>query len=176
MKDSVDTRYALALFMVAKEDQKIDKYQQEIKTIKLTLNENRDLFHLLKSEFLLIEKRYQVVDNVFKDMSAATKNFLKILMKNHRLNSYLTIFNSFNTLCNEENHVLEGIVYSTNPLDEERIHELEEALKNKNKVAVELSNRIDSSLIGGIKVVIDNHIYDYSIQNELTSMRNQLKV
>ncbi|MCQ2794718.1 MAG: F0F1 ATP synthase subunit delta [Bacilli bacterium] len=176
MKDSLDVRYALALFTVAKEDKQIKKYQSEMKAIKLTLDENQALLNLFKSEFLSLEKRYQVVDKVFKKNSVAVKNFLKILIKNHRLNTYETIFHRFNTLCNEENHVLEGIVYSVDKLEEKKIHELEKALKAKNKVDVELTNRIDPSLIGGIKVVINNHIYDYSIQNELMSMRNQLKV
>ena len=176
MKDSVDTRYALALFTVAKEDNQIKKYQSELKEIKSALNENEALLNLLKSEFLTSKKRYQVVDKVFDKKSLAVKNFLKILIKNHRLNSYEAIFSRFNSMCNEESHVLEGIVYSTDKLEENKIHELEEALKIKNKVDVELTNRIDPSLIGGIKVVINNHIYDYSIQSELMSMKSQLKI
>lgn len=175
MKDSVDMRYASALFTVAKDDRQIDKYQKEMKEVKLVLDENAVLLHLLKSEFLAIDKRYQSVDKVFKDKSLAVKNFLKILLKNHRLNSYSTIFARFNSLCNEEKHVLEGIVYSTVKLKEQQIKELESALKAKHHVGIELTNRIDPSLIGGIKVVIDNHIYDYSIQNELLNMRSQLK-
>ena len=118
MKDSVDTRYALALFIVAKEDKQIKKYQSEIKEVKLALNENVALLNLFKSEFLTVEKRYQVIDKVFKKHSLAIKNFLKILIKNHRLNSYQSIFTHFNSLCNEENHVLEGIVYSVDKLEE----------------------------------------------------------
>lgn len=176
MKDSVDMRYALALFTVAKEDNQIKKYQSEIKEVKLVLDENNALLNLFKSEFLSCDKRYQVVDKVFKKNSLAVKNFLKILIKNHRLNSYNEIFARFNSLCNEENHVLEGIVYSVDKLDVDKMHELEEALKTKNKVDVELTNRIDPSLIGGIKVVINNHIYDYSIQSELINMKSQLKI
>lgn len=176
MKDSLDVRYALAMFTVAKEDNQIKKYQSELKAIKSVLDTNKELLNLFKSEFLSSEKRYQVVDKVFKQNSLAVKNFLKILIKNHRLNAYETIFHRFNTLCNEENHVLEGIIYSVNKLEENKIHEIEAALKIKNKVDVELINRIDPNLIGGIKVVIDNHIYDYSIQNELMNMKNQLKI
>ena len=176
MKDSVDTRYALALLTVAKEDNQIKTYQSELKQIKLMLSENEALLNLFKSEFLSIEERYQAVDKIFEEMSVAIRNFIKILIKNHRLNSYNLIFNRFNTFCNEENHVLEGIVYSTVKLDESKIHELEDALKKKNRVDVELTNRIDPSLIGGIKVVINNHIYDYSIQSELMNMKSQLKV
>jgi len=176
MKDSVDMRYALALFSIAKEDNELVKYQTEIKQISILLTNNKELLELLKSEFLDINKRYAIVDKVFKIYSKVTVNFIKVLMQNHRIASYKSIFDSFNTLVNEENNVLEGIVYSTVKLSTEKIKELEEALKIKNHVNVELTNRIDPSLIGGIKVVINNHIYDYSIQNEINSMRSQLKM
>jgi len=176
MKDSVDMRYALALFSIAKEDKALVKYQTEIKQISILLTNNKELLELLKSEFLDIKKRYAIVDKVFKIYSKVTVNFIKVLIQNHRISSYKSIFESFNTLVNEENNVLEGIVYSTVKLTDEKIKELEEALKNKNHVNVELTNRIDPSLIGGIKVVISNHIYDYSIQNEINSMRSQLKM
>lgn len=176
MKDSVDMRYALALFSVAKEDNQINKYQNEIKQINLLLTKNVELFELLKSEFLELKVRYDVVDKLFKIYSKPVVNFLKILIQNHRLNSYQIIFQSFNTLCNQENNVLEGIIYSTEKLDNKKINEIEEALAKKNDVKVELTNRIDPSLIGGIKVVIDNHTYDYSIQNEINSLMSQLKM
>lgn len=175
MKDSVDTRYALALFAVAKEDKAISKYQLEIKRLKTLLSENVELFNLLKSEFLPVNKRYEVIDTIFKGYSRAVINFLKILLQNHRLNSYLTIFMAFNSLCNEERHVLEGIVYSTSKLSDRQMQDLEKALSKKNRVDVELINRIDPSLIGGIKVVINNHVYDYSMQNEIETMRSRLK-
>ncbi len=176
MRDSVDMRYALALFSVAKEDNQVIKYQNEVKQLNLLLTNNKELFELLKSEFLELKVRYEVVDKLFKIYSKPVINFLKILIQNHRINSYQIIFNSFNSLCNEENNVLEGIIYSTEKLAKEKINEIEDALKKKNNVKVELTNRIDPSLIGGIKVVIDNHIYDYSIQNEINSLMSQLKM
>lgn len=176
MKDSVDMRYALALFSIAKEDNELIKYQTEIKQINILLTNNKELLELLKSEFLELKVRYSIVDKIFKLYSKVIVNFLKVLIQNHRINSYQSIFNAFSSLVNEENNVLEGIVYSTTPLEENKIIELQEALKHKNKVNVELTNRIDPSLIGGIKVVINNHIYDYSIQNEINSLRNQLKM
>ena len=175
MKDSLDTRYALALFTIAKEDNSVIKYQEEIKKIKQLFN-NRELFSILKSEFINRNERYLLVDKIFKTYSNAVRNFIKILIKNHRLNAYQTIFATFNSLCNEERNVLEGIIYSTETLEEKKIIEIEKALSKKNKLKVELTNRIDPSLIGGVKVVINNHVYDYSIANEINSLRSELKI
>lgn len=169
-------RYALALFNIAKEDNKINLYQKEIKEIKEILLSNVELVNLLKSEFIDINERYKTVNTIFKKYSLIIKNFIKVLIYNHRINNYLTIFNSFNTLCNEANHVLEGIIYSTYQLDKKDIKQIETGLGNKMKVEVELTNKIDASLIGGIKVVINNHVYDYSIANEMNMMKRKLSV
>ena len=97
------------------------------------------------------------------------KNSKKMLTKNIKTASKRNSITTGDKMKSKRNSI-------TNKLEENKIHEIEAALKIKNKVDVELINRIDPSLIGGIKVVIDNHIYDYSIQNELMSMKSQLKV
>ena len=50
---------------------------------------------------------------------------------------------------------------------EKKISALEE-----NKV--ELRNQIDKSLIGGVKVVIGDHIYDDSIKHHLDELKTNL--
>lgn len=174
MNDSIDNRYALALFSLAKEDNKVNEYQIEIKNINKIFNENVDFLNLLKSEFVSVNKRYEVIDKVLSNYSSTSKNFIKILIQNHRLNNYKSIFTSFNSLCNEENNVMEGIIYSTEVLSEDKINTIAMALSKKNNNRVELINKIDKGLIGGVKVVINNHIYDYSINSELNNMRLKL--
>jgi len=174
MKDSVYSRYALALFSIAKEDNKINEYQNEMKEISTLFNDNIDFFNLLKSEFVTLVKRCRLVDETFSSYSKVVRNFLKVLIQNHRLNDFSKIFISFNSMCNEENHVLEGIVYSVESLSKEKINELETALTKKHKEKVELTNKINPSLIGGIKIVLNNSVYDYSIQNELDTLKSRL--
>lgn len=176
MKDSLDSRYASALFSLAKDEKKVSLYQSKMKELYLLFNDEKELVHLLTSAFIALDERYKVVDRLLKSYPPALMNFVKVLMKNHRLNHYQSIFKAFNSLCNEEKHVLEGIIYSTDKLDVKIIKEIESALKNKERVAVELTNRIDPSLIGGVKVVINNRVYDYSIASELSAMRSALKV
>lgn len=171
MKDSLDNRYSQALFSLAKEENKVLDYQKEMKDLNKLFIENEEFFKLLKSEFISLTKRFDVIDNILKVYSLTIKNFLKVLIQNHRLNAFNSIFSSFNSLCNDENNVMEGIIYSTIKLEEEKIHQIEDALSKKNNVRVELINKIDTALIGGVKVAINNHVYDYSISSELSNMR-----
>ena len=47
-------------------------------------------------------------------------------------------------------------------------------MTNKEGSEIELHVKIDPSLIGGVKVVINNHIYDGSVKNKLSEMKQSL--
>ena len=91
------------------------------------------------------------------------------------LNILKRIAKEFVEISNEELNVLEGIVYSTIPLTEKEIKKLEDACKSKLSQDVELKNKIDPSLIGGVKIAISDHVFDGSIKGKLESLKLNLK-
>ena len=78
-------------------------------------------------------------------------------------------------MINEELNIDEGYVYSTEPLDASQIAKIEDAVGKKLGHKVELKNNIDSRLIGGVRVVINDHVYDGSIKFKLETLKNNLK-
>jgi len=67
-----------------------------------------------------------------------------------------------------------GIVYSVYPLKEDLLSDLQNALSHKHGCDIRLVNKIDTSLIQGIKVEIDNFVVDGSTKAKLSSMKEQL--
>jgi F0F1-type ATP synthase, delta subunit (mitochondrial oligomycin sensitivity protein) len=67
-----------------------------------------------------------------------------------------------------------GIVYSVYSLDEKLLQELEQVLSERFQTLVSLENKIDTSLIQGIKVEIDNFVIDDSIKVKLASLKEEL--
>ena len=90
---------------------------------------------------------------------------------NHRANLLIDIFDDFISLVNEERGVLEGLVYSTEKLTEKQLNKLNETISKVESRPTELKNIIDPSLIGGVKVVINDHIYDGSIKHNVEKMK-----
>ena len=68
----------------------------------------------------------------------------------------------------------EGLIYSAFPLNKETINKIKTKISQIEKMDVELISRIDPSLIGGVKVVINSHVYDGSIKNQLEKMQIDL--
>ena len=168
------SRYSTALFSLKKDEDQLIDSQMEIKELLKVLKQNPDFLLLLDSSYKEFEEKEKIVDEVFKSVDEEIKNFIKIIVRNHRSKYLIEIFEEFNSLVNEYRGVLEGLVYSTEPLSEKELDKLNKKISEVENIPTELKNIIDPQLIGGVKVVINDHIYDGSIKHHLENMRNTL--
>jgi len=173
--ESVQEKYASALFSLAKEQNKVEKYQQEAGEIYLSFHENEGVVHLLASYFITEKEKDQVIDKVFGSIDLPDLlSFIKVICANSRAYLLLSILRTFNKKCNEYFHISEGIVYSANKLTAEEIEDIEKAISVNLSAKVRLTNEIDKSLIGGIKVIVGGKVFDKSIKSTLEGMRKAL--
>lgn len=172
--NDVSARYGLALFSIAKEENKISSLQEEIKILIAVLKENSEFINVLGSSFLTKEERIEMVNQTLKGFDENIISLINIVIENNRTNYLLDILYSFNSYCNEYFGVDEGYIYSAFKLDEQKIEQIEQKISSIENKKVELKNQIDPSLIGGVKIVIHDHIYDGSIKNKIENMKNDL--
>ena len=170
----ITLRYATALFSLKKDENQLIDSQKEIKELIKILRENPDFLMLLDSSYKEFEEKEEIIDKVFKDLDEDTKSLIKIVTRNHRALYLIDIFEGFNSLVNEYRGVLEGLVYSTEPLSESALNKLNQKISEVEKRQTELRNIIDPTLIGGVKVVINDHIYDGSIKHHIENMKLSL--
>ena len=168
------SRYSTALFSLKRDENKLLESQLEIKELIKVLRENPDFLTLLDSSYKEFKEKEEIIDNVFKSLDEETRSFIKIVTRNHRAMFLIEIFEEFNSLVNEYRGVLEGLVYSTEPLKESDLNRLNQKISEIEKRPTELRNIIDPTLIGGVKVVINDHIYDGSIKHHIENMKLSL--
>ena len=124
----ITSRYAEALYSLKKDENSLESSQKEIKELIKVLKENPDFLVLLTSSYKEFEEKEQIIDKVFIGVDEEIKTLIKIVVKNHR-GQYLTeIFENYNSLVNEYRGVLEGLVYSTEPLSESQLAKLNSAI------------------------------------------------
>ena len=167
----ITSRYAEALYSLKKDENSLESSQKEIKELIKVLKENPDFLVVLNSSYKEFEEKEQIIDNVFVGVDEEIKTLIKIVVKNHRGHYLTEIFENYNSLVNEYRGVIEGLVYSTEPLSESQLAKLNSAIGKIETRPVELKNIIDPSLIGGVKVVINDHIYDGSIKRHINDMK-----
>lgn len=168
-------RYSTALYSLAVENNKVECWQKEIKELMNLIKENPDFLNLLSSNFLSLEKRKEILSSLVVFDDAEINSFLNIILDNNRINFLNDILESFNSLCNKHLGILEGIVFSVEKLSDEQINSLELVISKKESIKIELKNIIDKSLIGGIKVLINDHVYDNSIKLHLQKLKSTLR-
>lgn len=174
--NEVASRYSLALYSLAIEKEKVLLWQEEVKEIMRAFNENADFISVLGSEFLSISERQNILQKTLKGADEEIISLLKIVISNHRSNEIINILLAFNTLCNEYQGIIEGYLYSSIRLDESTIKKIEKKISDVEHQKVELHNLIDPTLIGGIKVVIHDRVYDGSIKHHLEMMKKDLLI
>ena len=172
--NEVALRYAESLYSLAIDVDKVLIYQQEVKTLKKLIADNKEFLTVLASDFITQEEKEKIIDKTFVGFSIDIVSLLKVICKHHRVNELINILSTFNSLANQYRNVKEGRIYSVTKIDEDTLKRIEKEISKLENVEVELTPFIDPSLIGGVKVVINDHIYDDSISYHLQEMKNKL--
>lgn len=165
------SRYAQALFSLKRDSNQVEEAQKEVRELVKIIKDNRAFLNLLNAPFIEKEERIKMVDKVFISIDEEIKNLIKVVVENNRALYLLQIFEDFNSFANEYRGVKEGLVYSAMEISEKEINKITIAISEIEKCPIELKNIIDPSLIGGVKVVINDHIYDGTIKHHIENMK-----
>lgn len=175
-REVVGKRYAVALFELAKDHQKIDSIEQELLVVKDILSGDNDLEMFLHHPKVATEKKKAFIQEVFSSqLSDVVLNTLLLLIDRKREGMIPSMVEQYISLANQERGIADAVVYSVNPLSEEEKTALTETFaKRLDKKTLRIDNKIDSELIGGIKLVVENRVFDGSVLNKLNRIKKQL--
>lgn len=171
----ISSRYAESLFELAKDEGTIETYCQDMVKVQEVFSSDSSFVQFFSHVAIEDEIKINLLDKSFHgQISEYVLNFLKLLVKKRRIRHILDICKHFQSLCNDYFGIKVGKVYSAYQLTEEEINKIENAISTKESKKIQLKLVIDETLIGGIKVEIDNHIYDDSLSSKLESLKNEL--
>ena len=171
MINIIADRYAQALFEVGEETQTTSELYQELSELVDILNENKDLYNFLKSPLIGREDKKNVMQNIFKNqLSDNMNNFLKVVIDKDRISTIEYMKQSYKSLLNEKNNILEGTAITAVKLTEKEIKDLEKNLSIKYNKNVTLNNIVDETILGGVLVKLGNEEIDGT---GLSKMKNQ---
>ena len=174
--ESVVSKYAAAIVSIAKEEKKCREYKDAFISLLATFREHPEVSKYLESYFVSDTEKFKVIDTLTsKYKSENLTNFVKLITKKHLIFKFKDIVKEITKLLNEELDIDEGFVYSTQELSKEQLSRVEKAIEGRLGHKVELKNLIDERLIGGVKVVIHDHVFDGSIKYKLETLQNNLK-
>ena len=166
--------YAESLFEVAKANGNLDEVHEQLDEIADALDSDRDLqVFFFSPYFSSSEKR----DGIGKAISGAEDelvNFLELLAEKHRMPALFRIRRRFDELWAKENERLAVTVTSAIDLDESVIKEIGSEIERKTGKTIDLSSKVDDSIIGGLVLQVGNRVFDASIRHRLDKLRKEV--
>jgi len=113
------------------------------------------------------------VQSPLKDSSQA-RNFVHMLVDNHRLPLMNEIAVQFDELKNAREGAADALIVSAFPLEGDQLNDLVASLERKFQRKLKPTVEIDPSLIGGVRVTVGDEVLDTSVRARLASMQTAL--
>jgi F-type H+-transporting ATPase subunit delta len=166
--------YARSLFEVAEERDKVDLVRDELGQFADALAESREFELFFFSPYFSTEEKKQGLDKAVEGADEVVRNFLGVLIENHRMPALMRIRREYDRLWREVNRLLPVQVTSAVELDEAVTRQIGEEIGRQTGRKVELSSNVDPDVLGGIVLRVGNSILDASIRTRLERLRKQV--
>lgn len=164
--------YAEAFLAYSQADQA--KGLAELLLIKDAMDQSADLKKFFWAMQIQIQPKFEVLAKVFGDkVSESTLRFIRFLLQKRKINYLLEIADQAQTLYYHQKTALCTVI-SVFPLAQENINAITQALAKRLGKQIQIKQKIDPSLLGGIKVVVDNYVFDGSLKRRLSDLKERL--
>lgn len=168
--------YGDALFDLAMEEGRCEAFLEEVRTVQQVLKENPEVEALICHPGIDSSEKQAFVEKCFKgNVSDDMTGFLLILVKKGRFQERDAIFAYFISRVKEYQKIGVAEVLAPMELAGEQKSKIEKKLlETTDYEKMEITYRVDTSLIGGLVIRIGDRVVDTSVKNRLTELRMQL--
>ena len=163
--------YAEALFSLAREERKEQQVYEELNQAADLMLQNPGFSTLLDVPTLRTEERIEVLRKVIGDAPGITENFLCLLVEKHRFGRLSEIREAYNKQYHEAFGIAEVFVTSAVPLDDAQRSALKAKLQKKLGKTIQLRERVDQTLVGGMVIQYGDTRMDNSLRTRMRQFK-----
>jgi F-type H+-transporting ATPase subunit delta len=170
-------RYATALFELALESKAVDQVQSDLNAFDALVASSADLGRLVRSPAFSAEEQAKALSAVLDKagLTGIAANFLKVVATNRRLFAVRDMIKAFNALIAQHKGEVTAQVTVAETLNDARMNEIRDALKQVTGKDVKVDVTVDPSIIGGLKVKLGSRMVDASLRTKLNSIKFAMK-
>lgn len=176
MAKLVSATYGDALLELAREQNQIDSFAEEVKVILDVLGQNPDFSKIMIHPKVGKDEKLQMISDVFNGrVSGELAGFLRLVVEKERYREVEAILRYFLDCVKAEKGIGVAFVRSAVPLKDEQKKQIEQRLLETTKYKqMEMHFSQDESLIGGLVIRIGDKVVDSSIKAKLNELTKQL--
>lgn len=172
----VSRRYAKALVEIVRQDGKLDEIRSELKQIADVIGREPGLCNFLCNPAVNFTAKADVLNAVASKLAISDlmTKFLNLLLEKDRLRFLETVLFFYEELSYEIQNRIKVKVVSASPLPDSRREEVIRKLSEITGKQVELILETDPDLIGGLAAQVGSTIYDGTLRNQLSRVKEEI--
>ena len=168
--------YGQALYDLAKSENLSEAIWQELHTLNHCFTmEEPDFIKLLSAPSLSKQERCQILDDSFRGkIQPYLLNFLKILTEKGYMRHFSDCCDAFTAHYDQDNGILRVDAVSAVALTAEQSDKLTRKLSRITGKKIDLKNRIEGAVLGGMRLDYDGQRLDDTVSHRLDAIRDLL--
>ncbi len=177
ISSGVASRYATAVFELAKEAKKLPAIESDVTALADALETSSDFANLISSPVYSRSEQGDAVAAIAKalGLNTITAGTLGLMAQNRRLFILPQLIDAVRALIAEEKGEITAEVVSAKKMTKAQEIKLASALKAAVGKTVKINATVDDALIGGLVVKVGSVMIDSSIASKLSNLQNTMK-
>jgi len=169
-------RYAYALLIAATKAGELDRVEAEVQSLRDLFARTPQLVKFLMQPLVPFSEKERLLRQRLEGrLSPVTLHFLLTVVKHKRAEAFEHIARVFEELVREYRGEVVAEVTSAVPLtDHERAITLQRLQEITGKKVL-LRERVDPSIVGGMRIIVGNKLLDLSLRGHLERIRERLR-
>ncbi len=168
--------YAEGLYSLAKEEGLTGVILEQLKALNEGFKQEPEFIKILAAPNLPKQERISILDESFRGrVEPYVLNFMKILTEKGYIRYFSDCCTAFHKKYNDDNNILTVRAVTAVSLNEKQVQALQSKLEKITGKVVELSCRVDETLLGGVLLDYDGRRVDGTIKNRLDSIGSLLE-
>ncbi len=172
----VGSVYGQALYDLALEEALTKPVLDELEVLLLGFEAEPDFVRLLSTPTLTKQERCQILDQSFRGkVQPYLLNFLKILTEKGYMRHFSDCCAAYREQYYKDNNILLVNAVTAVPMTKEQLVKLTRKLGTITGKQIELRNRIDPDVLGGVRLDYDGKRLDDTVSHRLEAVGAMLK-
>ncbi len=174
MKFRTAQKYALALYRVMEEKDRLDETREEFDKLISFLNQNKEIKNFLYNYPVKEDLKSEIVKGLVSESSEDFLRFLILIVQKKRFKLLEMIAEEYARLVNKVQNVEVALVATPMPLEEDQKEEIVKALAEMSGKEIKLEEKIDPDIKGGFVINMGGKLFDASLTAQLEKMFQQI--
>jgi F-type H+-transporting ATPase subunit delta len=168
--------YGESLYSLAAEEKVEKAILDELAVLKQSFTAEPDFIRLLSAPNLSLQERCGILDSSFRDqIQPYLLNFLKLLTEKGYMRHFADCCKAYRHSYNQDHGILEVTAVTALALTGDQATRLTEKLAKVTGKTIDLVNRVDPSVLGGVRLDYDGKRLDDTVSHRLDSIGALLK-